>query len=681
MNGSSSTDGTGVTTLEHVWIPMRDGTRLSARVWLPETAVAAGGRPGTPAPAILEYIPYRKRDMTRGRDGSMHPYFASFGYASIRVDLRGSGDSEGVLTDEYLPQELDDGEDVIAWLAEQEWCDGQVGMIGISWGGFNGLQIAARRPPQLKAVVSVCSTDDRYADDVHYMGGALLGDNISWASTMLAYNSMPPDPALVGDRWREMWLDRLNGSGLWLKTWLEHQHRDEYWKHGSICEDFDAVETPILAVSGWADGYSNAVFRLLAGLSSPRLGIVGPWSHTYPHLGTPGPAIGFLQECLRFWDHWMRGTDTGIMEEPMLRVWMLESVDPATDYRVRPGRWVSEESWPSGHVRCRTRGLARGRLLPVGGAAAGEWLSIQSPLSVGLFAGKWCSYASAPDLPYDQREEDGGSLVFDSEILAEAVEILGAPSVELELTSTEPVAMVAVRLSDVSPEGKATRVTYGILNLTHRHSHEAPQPLTPGTPERVTVELNHVAQRFSAGHRIRLSISTSYWPLAWPAPRPVRLDIHTGACTVNLPVRPAREETAAPTDWFEAPERTPGPEKTVIQPANHNWYIVRDLAAERSELHVVSDHGRYRLEGIDLEIERATNEWYRYTADDATSTEAEIVSVRGLSRDGWRVRTESRTILRCTEDTFHLHASLDGYEGDVRAFSRSWMEQIPRHLV
>ncbi|MFO8042315.1 MAG: CocE/NonD family hydrolase, partial [Alkalispirochaeta sp.] len=233
MNGSNSTAGTGVTTLEHVWIPMRDGTRLSARVWLPETAVAAGGRPGTPAPAILEYIPYRKRDMTRGRDGSMHPYFASFGYASIRVDLRGSGDSEGVLTDEYLPQELDDGEDVIAWLAEQEWCDGQVGMIGISWGGFNGLQIAARRPPQLKAVVSVCSTDDRYADDVHYMGGALLGDNISWASTMLAYNSMPPDPALVGDRWREMWLDRLNGSGLWLKTWLEHQHRDEYWKHGS----------------------------------------------------------------------------------------------------------------------------------------------------------------------------------------------------------------------------------------------------------------------------------------------------------------------------------------------------------------------------------------------------------------------------------------------------------------
>ena len=300
---------------------------------------------------------------------------------------------------------------------------------------------------------------------------------------------------------------------------------------------------------------------------------------------------------------------------------------------------------------------------------------------MGLFAGKWCSYASAPDLPYDQREEDGGSLVFDSEELSEAVEILGAPTVELELSSNDPIAMVAVRLSDVAPSGKATRVTYGLLNLTHRRSHEHPEPLEPGKPEKVLVELNHVAQRFSPGHRIRLSVSTSYWPLAWPSPRPVRLDLYTAGCALNLPVRHEGEVRDAAEGWFEQAERTSGTEKTVIRPAEHNWFVLRDLAREKSELQVIGDQGRYRLESINLEVERKTEEWYRYTGDDVSSAEAEIFSVRELKRGSWCVRTETRTVLRCTEDTFELHASLDGYEGDIRAFSKSWNESIPRRLV
>jgi len=262
---------------EHLWITLPDGVRLAARLWRPEDALDG------PVPAILEYIPYRKRDSTRDRDDRMHHYLAGHGYACLRVDLRGSGDSEGVLQDEYLQQELDDGVEVIRWLAGQPWCNGQVGMIGISWGGFNALQIAALRPPALKAVVSVCSTDDRYADDVHHMGGCLLGDNLSWASTMFAYNSLPPDPELVGENWREAWFRRLEGSGLWLEQWLRHQRRDGYWKHGSICEDWSAVQCPVMAVSGWADGYSNAVFRMLAHLQVPRMALVGPWGHKYPH--------------------------------------------------------------------------------------------------------------------------------------------------------------------------------------------------------------------------------------------------------------------------------------------------------------------------------------------------------------------------------------------------------------
>ncbi|MCF8038905.1 MAG: CocE/NonD family hydrolase, partial [Desulfohalobiaceae bacterium] len=325
----------------NAWIPMSDGCRLAARIWMPEDAGA------DPVPAILEYIPYRKNDLTAERDIPHHTYLAGHGYACVRVDLRGSGESDGVLKGEYLQQELDDGLEVLAWIAGQPWCTGRVGMIGISWGGFNGLQIAALQPPELFAVISICSTDDRYADDIHHMGGCLLGDNLSWASTMFSHNSCAPDPAVVGPRWRKMWMQRLEGSGLWLAKWLRHQRRDENWKHGSVCEDYRAIHCPVMAVSGWADGYTNAVFRLLANLKVPRKGLIGPWSHLYPHLGRPGPAIGFLQEELRWWDLWLKDRETGIMDEPMLRAWMQDSVPPTTSYEHRPGRWICEFEWPS----------------------------------------------------------------------------------------------------------------------------------------------------------------------------------------------------------------------------------------------------------------------------------------------------------------------------------------------
>jgi len=490
-----------VRQIEHTLIPMPDGANLAARIWLPRDAEQ------DPVPAIFEFIPYRKGDGTIRRDSVTHPYLAGHGYACVRVDLRGSGESDGVLTDEYLQQELDDGAEVIRWLGKQPWCTGRVGMMGISWGGFNGLQIAAMRPPGLEAVITLCSTDDRYADDVHYMGGCLLGDNLSWASIMFAHNSCPPDPALVGDRWRDMWFERLRGSGLWLETWLRHQHRDDYWKHGSVCEDFSAIRCPVLAVSGWADGYSNSVLRLLTHLQVPRKGLIGPWSHVYPHFGKPGPAIGFLQESLRWWDRWLKDEETGVEHDPMLRVWMQDSVPPTTNYGHRPGRWVAEDSWPSTRMEPRRFGLAApGRILPEpGGEDEGEPMTIQSPLSVGLFAGKWCSYPAPPDLPHDQREEDGGALVFDSAPLPEDMEILGQPSVELDLSCSKPVGMVAVRLSDVAPDDRATRITYGLLNLTHRNSHEEPEhppqlPRGAGAPgARAAVPRARVPERHRTG--------------------------------------------------------------------------------------------------------------------------------------------------------------------------------------
>lgn len=664
---------------ENVWIPMRDGARLAARIWRPEGAEQA------PVPAILEYIPYRKRDITRARDDINHAYLAGHGYACVRVDLRGSGESDGVIKDQYLEQEQIDGVDAISWLADQPWCDGAVGMFGISWGGFNALQIAARRPAALKAIITACSTDDLYVDNMHYMGGCLLTDNLSEATTMLAFNSCPPDPELVGSRWREMWLERLRDSGLWLDIWLRHQRRDSFWKPGSICEDYAAIECPVLAVSGWADGFSNSIFRLLEHLRVPRCGLIGPWSHKYPHMGVPGPAIGFLQESLRWFDRWLKNQPTGVEDDPLLRVWMQDSAPPHTQYAERPGRWVAERQWPSPRIEQRRYALApHRRLIPEANTTeapvAAEEIPIQSPLTVGLFAGKWCSYAATPDLPSDQRLEDGGSLIFDMPPLHEPMEILGQVTCELEIASNKPLAMVAARLGDVRADGTVTRVTYGLLNLTHRHGHAHPQPLQVGEFEKVTVRLNGVAQRFEPGHRLRLSLSTSYFPLCWPSPEPVELRVRTGSSQLILPVRPADpdDERLRP---FAAPEGAPSTSRELLQTNGANWLVHHDLASGASTLEVIRNDGAWRVVPIDLTVRSKTLEWYTSQGSDPTTARGETETLRAFRRGDWDARIQTRTVLSCDQQTFHLHAQLDAYEGDRRIFADTWNEHILRDHV
>lgn len=667
---------------ENVFIPMRDGARLAARVWRPRTE--------EPVPAVLEYIPYRKRDLTRARDALNHPYLAGHGYVSVRVDLRGSGDSDGVLTDEYLPTEHDDACDVIEWLAAQPWCDGNVGMMGISWGGFNSLQVAARRPPALKAIVSASATEDLYVDNMHYMGGCLLSDNLSEATVMFAFNSLPPDPEIVGDRWRELWRERLEGSGLWIEPWLEHQHRDDYWKRASVNEDYSSVRCPVLAVGGWADGYTNAVFRLLEHLDVPRRGLIGPWGHKYPHTGVPGPAIGFLQELVRWWDHWLKGRDTGVMDEPMLRAWMQDSVSPQPSYEDRPGRWVGEPSWPSANVQPHRFALSRYGLTEDSAAVERRALRVQSPLSVGMFAGKWASYAATPDLPSDQREEDGGSLVFETETLETAFEVLGPATLELVVSADRPNAMVAARLSDVAPNGEATRVTYGLLNLTHRDGSENPEPLEPGRDYRVSVPLNGMAHSFPAGHRIRLSISSSYWPLAWPSPEPAMLTVTTGESALILPHRPARAEDRE-LGPFGPPEAAPAAPSTHLVPGTHHWKVERDLATGVSTLEIENDQGTIRLDDTGTVVRRATTEWFSFRGNDVASVRGETRTVRRLERDDWRTEVTTHTTLRCTPEEFILDAELDACElGDPaadpretrkRVYSQNWHRRIPRDLV
>lgn len=663
-----------LTEEEHVRIPMSDGIRLSARIWRPVSSDSS------PVPAVLEYIPYRKRDLSSVRDSIHHPYIAGHGYACVRVDLRGTGDSEGVLTDEYLEREQADAEEVLAWLAEQPWCDGTTGMMGISWGAFAALQVAARRPPSLRAIVISSFTDDRYSDDMHYMGGALLSDNLAEAGTMFAYATCPPDPATVGDRWRAMWHERLEAARPWVLTWLRHQRRDAYWRHASVCEDYAAVRCPVLASSGWADGYSNAVTRLLAHLDVPRKGLVGPWSHKYPHLGEPGPAIGYLQEVVRWWDHWLKGADNGAMDGPMLRAWMQESVPPSTAYEERPGRWVGEPYWPSPAVK-ETEFPLRAHLLPTSGAPLPDAVdaTVQSPLSVGQFAGKWASYNAPPDLPYDQREEDGGSLVYQTPPLEERLEILGAPRVELVVSADQPVATVAARLSDVAPDGSATRVTYGILNLTRRDGPDVPDPLEPGHRYRAVVHLNGVAQAFPPGHRVRLSLSTSYWPLAWPPPRPALLTVHEEGCRLVLPVRPDTDD--APPPSFQEPEGAKPLSSNQVTAPEARWEVSRDLVNYCSALDIAKDRGTVHFDAIDLDVGCRADERYTSTADDFTSPTGESTWTMRFRRADWDVRVRTSTTLRCDTSDFHINATLDAYESDRRVFSRTWNETIPREAL
>ncbi|HXV26035.1 MAG TPA: CocE/NonD family hydrolase [Alphaproteobacteria bacterium] len=653
-------------------IPLSDGTRLAARIWLPEDAEK------NPVPAILEYLPYRKRDGTSERDALTHPYYAGHGYACLRVDMRGSGESEGLLLDEYLKQEQDDALEVIDWIAAQGWCTGSLGIIGISWGGFNGLQIAARRPKPLKAIVTIASTDDRYADDIHHMGGCLLNDNLSWASTMFAYMSRPPDPALVGERWRQMWMYRLENTPLLIDNWLRHQRRDAFWKHGSVCENYADIECAVYAVGGWADGYSNAVPRLLAGLKSPRKGLIGPWAHKYPHFAKPGPAIGFLQETLRWWDQWLKGKDTGIMAEPMYRVWMEDPVRPAAYLPHRPGRWVAEPSWPSKNIR-----PVRFMLNPFRLAEAAEPetpITFSSPQDTGLDAGAWCPYGLGPDLPTDQREEDGKSLCFDGEVLTKPVEILGAPVVDVELTSDRPVAMIAARLCDIHPDGVSERVSYGLLNLTHRESHEHPSPLVPGRRYRVRVQLNDIAHSFKPGHRIRLTLSTSYWPTAFPMPEPVLMTLFTGVSSLELPVRLPRKEDQELKD-FPPPEGAPPLAETTLREHATKRLVERDLATDECVFTRHEDTGTYRIDSIDLTIDQIKTGTYRVKSDDPLSADIEIKWTQKLARDDWQVRTETATRFRATREEFLIDATLDAYEAGKRIYTQTWERRIRRDLV
>jgi putative CocE/NonD family hydrolase len=648
---------------------MRDGCRLAARIWLPSDADKH------PVPAILEYIPYRKNDGTAVSDALRHPYFAGFGYASLRVDLRGCGDSDGVILDEYLIQEQDDALDVLAWLEQQPWCTGRVGMMGYSWGGFNSLQVAARKPKQLKAIVTVHSTDDRYGGDCHYAGGCLLAcDMLSWATTAFAYNSRPPDPGVVGRRWRAQWRERLEGSKPYIDTWLSHQIRDDYWKHGSVCEDYSAIECAVLTVGGWADPYHDTVFRLLEHLRAPRRGIIGPWAHLYPDEALPGPQIGFNQECLRWWDQWLKDIDTGIMDEPLLRAYILDSEEPASFYAERRGSWAAETQWPP--TSAPTTFFIGSRSLKPAQPAV-KSLTLISTEAAGMSCGQWCPGGKPGSLPADQRCDDALSLVFDSQPLDAPLEVLGFPLAELVVSADKALASLVVRLCDVSPTGSSTLVARAVLNLAHRESGSRPSPLEPNSSYHVRVPLSSVGYRFAKEHRIRLAIAPSYWPWVWPAPESVALTVMTGISNLELP---RRKSPSADAPAFHRAELAPPLDVETLKPTEGRWRVTRDLVEGRVELVVKPDGlgGLMRLCESGLVIGEDCTNTYSIVDGDPLSASVRCERTMEVGGSNWNTTIEIESSLTCDAQDYFVRTSLRASDSGKTVFERVWSSAIPR---
>lgn len=657
-------------TVEHMPIAVSDGTRLSCRLWLPE------GSERTPVGVVLEATPYSKRDGSRAADNDWGARLAAHGFAYARLDLRGTGESEGLLGDEYLAQEQADIVDVIAHLAREPWCNGSVGMRGYSWGGFNCLQVAARRPAALKAVISACSSANRYLNDAHFVGGVLALPNFLWGAMFKNVLVDAPDPAIVGDRWRAMWLERLEASPAAVSNWVSHARYDGYWRQGSVAECVEAIECGVYLVGGQADPYSRSIPPLLERLRAPRKALIGPWGHHFPHLAAPGPGLEWLDEELRWWGHWLHGEDNGAMRGPMLQAYMNAGAAAESYPADVPGQWVAEPEWPSRGIRTRRWHLNPEGLQDSAGAATS--LGIEPHQVVGLATREWISLNPAIDLPGDQAADDRLSRRFDTTPLEEPLQLLGLGAASLRLAADRPVAKIVVRVTEVLADGSSWLLTYGVLNLCHRDGHDAPALLEPGRFYDVKVPLGYVARCLRRGSRIRVALSEALWPMLVPSPEPVTLTLVTGASTLELPVRvpgtavaalpaPVAQQNvpAAPDIDIAGGERiaASGPD------AAGNVRLVRSSAPSVAQLDDIGTARSYELRS-EMEL----------SGRDPVASHWKVTMGYGSVRGAWRYHTRATAELRTTPDAFEVTETIEAFEGEIRLFERRVERKFDRRF-
>jgi putative CocE/NonD family hydrolase len=468
-------------------------------------------------------------------------------------------------------------------------------MYGTSYSGFNSIQLAMERPPALKAIIPIFATDDRYADDVHYFGGAVKQlDLVDYPTYMIAMNALPPVPSIYGDGWRDEWERRVRGTEPWVLTWLAHQRFDDYWRFGSLRPDYDRIEAATMIVAGWADGYRNNTLRTFEQLRCPTRLVIGPWAHASTDISLPGPNIDLVPEMIRWWDRWLKDEDNGVDREPPIVLFAQRSTRPGATRPEMRGAWRHEPTWPAERLRPTTLALSDATTdAPVG--EGGDVLDVRG--DVGWTAWISCAGQLPWGQPDDQRADEAFSLSYTWPALTQDLEILGHARLALTLTSSAPIAYLSAKLCDVFPDGASSLVTRMMLNLAHRDSREEPSPLEPGRRYEVTLDLEAASWTFDAGHRLRLDLAGSDWPNAWTPPEPVTLTIDRATTTLDLPVL----DGPSPTDGTPsfAPPRRGGKGGDAVPNRGHggyDWRIEHDVPSEETRA-VVGSHGDYDEKG------------------------------------------------------------------------------------
>ena len=675
-----------------VRVPMDDGIELSLNAWLP---VARSDAPDERFPAILEILPYRKDDWHRAGDERRGRWLAARGFALCRLDVRGTGSSPGIAEDEYTARETHDGYLTVEWLAAQTWCNGNVGMWGISYGGFTAIQVAKLRPPHLRAIVPMYATDDRYTDDVHYLGGCVTVSELSqYAVSMVGMNALPARPSFRGEGWQAEWRERLERTPIWLIEWLRQQHDGPYWRQGSLAPEYEAIEAAIFLISGWMDSYIDPALRMLERcVRAPRKALIGNWVHDFPDDAYPGPNLDWLHEFVRFFDHWLKGIDNGVMDEPALTFFERDYSPPEPFPASWPGAWRSEPSFPPPGATETELWLGPGSL-PLAGS-----LTFERPPTTGGGRGaddrnamdrfphrattgtrtalSWGAGAAPNGLARDLRLDDALIPTYTGPVLADPLVILGFAVAELNVTATMPVATLVVRLADVAPDGTAAQVAAGVLNLTQRDSPVSPTPLEPGRSYRVRVPLRAAGYRFAPGHRIRLSVASNSWPVLWPSPFPGELAIEQAGSRLILPTIPAGPGSL-PTPAFKT---TPAGLEDLGQSEGEPpvWRIVEDVIAGTITVST-NDAGTMRLpDGTRV----YAGEQLEMTASDADPAHARMVNRvhYSLDQDGYRIEVRAGGETTSTETDFRMSGQLAVDLDGEPFYQRDWDEIIPRRLV
>jgi uncharacterized protein len=628
-------------------IPVRDGSWLAATLYLPD---GSAGR----QPCLVEALPYRKDDLTSSYAESYRSLCENHGYAVARIDVRGTGSSPGDALDEYQEAEQRDLPDAFAWLAAQDWCDGQIGMWGTSYSGFNSLQIAMERPPELKAICAIYATDDRWTDDVHWRGGALrLVDLVDYDHYMTPMNVLPPVPAVWGEDWRGEWEHRLATNEPWMLTWLRENRHGSYWDHGSVrvggtTSGYERIGCPVMIVAGWADGYRNNSFRTVAELARhgvPHRLLAGPWAHADPTTAMPGPRIDFEAELAGWFDQWLRG---GGEHTDRLDVFVRTSTRPEIDLDLHEGRWVTFPSVPP--VNEATLDLSAPVTLAVAadvGTAA--WIDCAGHLPWGLSG--------------DQRLDDERSLTWEVEPPPAAV--VGHPVFRARLWATEPAASLSVKLCDVFPDGTSALVTRGSVDLAYRAGvHGSPSPLVPGHEVEVEVVLDACAYQWAPGNTLRVSVAGADWPNTIAPPAPVSLTLRTAS--VTLPFL----EGEHPVPTFG-----PGAEHSSESTEGVGWSIHHDVLSRVTSATTRSD-SRYPTP-----YDGTAHELYLGEVSVDTRTFAQRASANTtyeLTWPGTEVTVRSGMTLDVTRTSYDVRIWTLATLNSEEVSTRTWEESIPR---